>query len=44
MGKPTGKSKDPLKVGKHPHTNMVSKVVIVEFLSWLSGNESDGHP
>ena len=29
MGKLTGKGKHTVKVGNHPHTNMISKLVIV---------------
>ena len=29
MGKPTAKSKKTVKVGNHPHTNMISKPEIV---------------
>ena len=29
MGKPTGKSKHTVKVGSHPHTNVVSKPATV---------------
>ena len=29
MGKLTGKGKHTIKVGNHPHTNMISKLAIV---------------